>query len=93
MENNTLLIKILEVVQSEISTKAFNTWFKEISLGVNGDNKLTIYVANEFASDWIRKNYYQLLQTTAENLIDNKVELIITSKNNEEASDTIASLL
>ncbi|WP_456278809.1 DnaA N-terminal domain-containing protein [Bacillus sp. AK128] len=93
MENNTLLEKILEAVKSDISPKAFNTWFKSTSLEVKGDNNLIIYVANEFASDWVRKNYFKLLQTTAENLLKKKVEVIITSKNNEEASDTIASLL
>lgn len=93
MENNKLWGEILEEVKLEISPKAFNTWFKSTSIEITENNCLVIYVANEFASDWVRKNYFTLIHTAAKKILEKKVKVIITSKNNEEASDTIASLI
>ena len=93
MENNKLWREILEVVKSEISPKAFNTWFKSTSIEIKENNSLIICLANEFASDWVRKNYFTLIHTAAEKILEKEVNVIITSKNNEEASDTIASLI
>ncbi|WP_158318810.1 DnaA N-terminal domain-containing protein [Robertmurraya kyonggiensis] len=61
MENNKLWYEILESVKSEISPKAYNTWFKNTSLEIKENNSLVIYAANEFASDWVRKNYFTLI--------------------------------
>lgn len=93
MDNNELLEKVLEVIKLEISKKAFNTWFKDTSLVLRDNETLVIYVANEFASDWVRKHYFNLLHATAKNILNKEVGLIISSKNTEEASSTIASLL
>lgn len=93
MENNKLWGEILEVVKSEISPKAFNTWFKTTSFEIKENNSFIIYVANEFASDWIRKNYFTLIHAAAEKVLEKEVKVIITSKNNLEASDTMVSLI
>ena len=86
--NIKLWEEILVEVKSEISEKAFNTWFQNSSLDTTEDS-LFINVANEFAADWVRKNYSMILQSAAEKILNKKIEIIITSKKEEESINTI----
>jgi len=86
--NIKLWEEILVEVKSEISEKAFKTWFQKSSLDTT-ENSLIINVANEFAADWVRKNYLLILQSAAEKILNKKIKIIITAKKEEEAINTI----
>lgn len=93
MRNNKLWEEMLDLIKLEISPNAFNTWFKGTSLEIKEENNLIVYAGNEFASDWIRKNYSKLIKSSAEKILEKEVDLKITSKNDEEASETIGFFL
>jgi chromosomal replication initiation ATPase DnaA len=72
--------KLIVSIESEIGQNAANTWFKGSSIELDQNNKLIVYLENQFASDWVRHNYSKLIQTATEELLDSKVEILITSK-------------
>lgn len=80
MNNDELWRNVTVTIGSEIGQNVVNTWFKNSSIEGDQNNKLIVYVENEFASDWVRHNYSKLIQTHAEKLLDSKVEILITSK-------------
>ncbi|MDQ0230179.1 DnaA N-terminal domain-containing protein [Metabacillus malikii] len=93
MENKELLTKVLDTVKNEISTNAYNTWFKVISLERDSNGKIIIYAANEFASDWIRKNYSAIIHNTVKIQFAEDVDILITSKSDKNSTNSFASFL
>jgi chromosomal replication initiation ATPase DnaA len=80
MNNEELWNNIKASIESEIGEIAANTWFKSSSMELDQNNKLIVYLENQFASDWVRHNYSKLIQISAEKLLDSRVEILITSK-------------
>ncbi|WP_158638654.1 DnaA N-terminal domain-containing protein [Metabacillus litoralis] len=91
--HNTLQDDIFEAIKSEISPKAFKTWFSGANIALNEEKLIIVTAENEFASDWIKQHYSSLIKTTAEKILYKEVEVKIISKNDEEVSNTISSLL
>jgi chromosomal replication initiation ATPase DnaA len=80
MNNEELWSNIKASIESKIGENATNTWFKSSSIDLDHNNKLIIYLENQFASDWVRHNYSSLIRTTADELLNSNVEILITSK-------------
>lgn len=80
MKLSNLEEKIISCIQLEISEKAYKTWFKNVSIQNLENHTLIIQADNEFAADWIRKNYSEMIQRIAEELVNHQIELKIISK-------------
>jgi chromosomal replication initiation ATPase DnaA len=80
MNNEELWSNIKASIESQIGENTTNTWFRSSSIDLDLNNKLIVYLENQFASDWVRHNYSSLIQSTAEELLDSTVEILITSK-------------
>lgn len=93
MDKLQLWNKVLEIIRKEISEKAFTTWFKNTGIKSLTDDEIVIYAANDFAADWVRKNYSQLIGRSSSVILNKEMKITITSKSGEEAESTINSLL
>ena len=58
----------LNIVKSKLSSVSYDTWFKETKLYNISDNSLDILVPMSFHKDFLNKNYYDLIDSTINNL-------------------------
>ncbi|MFE7064251.1 DnaA N-terminal domain-containing protein [Sutcliffiella sp. NPDC057660] len=89
MDKLQLWNKVLEIIRKEISEKAFTTWFKNTGIKSLTDDEIVIYATNDFAADWVRKNYSQLIGRSSSAILNKEMKISITSKSSEEAESTI----
>lgn len=79
MNIDTLWEGMLHYIKDEINPNAFNTWFKNTSLKINGDGEITVFAGNDFAADWISKNYNSIIQSAADKAFAKKMQVSIRS--------------
>ncbi|MBM2816722.1 MAG: chromosomal replication initiation protein [Ignavibacteria bacterium] len=56
--------KCLNIIQDNVSSQVFKTWFEQIKPLQWENNQLTIQVPSQFFYEWIEEHYYSLLQKT-----------------------------
>jgi chromosomal replication initiator protein len=89
--------KCLEVIQDNINTQSFRTWFEPIRpLRLEG-NTLTIQVPSQFFYEWIEEHYVSLLRRTIRHFMgpEAKLEYSVIIENGEggrESSINIPTL-
>lgn len=59
-EEKMLLKIIMERAEKKFSKASIETWFKDLSLKINGD-KYILTAPNEFARDWLSERYNQFI--------------------------------
>jgi chromosomal replication initiator protein len=50
------------LLKARVSKEAYDTWFREISIGSIAENEATVKVPNRFFRDWIREHYQVILE-------------------------------
>lgn len=71
-------------LRKKINEKAFSTWFKNTEIKKRTETEVIFYAANPFAADWVRKNYSDLIQKTASDILNTEVNITFTSRQDEE---------
>jgi chromosomal replication initiator protein len=87
MDIQKVLNGILEDIKPELSSKAFATWFKNTELEVRNDDELVVYAGNDFAADWVRKNYIDMIRKSAVNILHKNVNISVASRPSEKAAN------
>ncbi|MDS1029830.1 chromosomal replication initiator protein DnaA [Bacillota bacterium LX-D] len=67
--------KTLDILENELSKPSFETWLKSTQLLDLDEHKATIGVPNEFAKDWLKDRYYNLIKNTIQLIVDQDIEL------------------
>ena len=77
-ELNQVWEKALELIEGRLSTPSFETWFSEIELVANNDNKLIFLVRNEFQADWLETRYLSMMKEVVEELTGRNFEFVFS---------------
>ncbi len=56
--------KCLKIIEDNVNSQVFKTWFEPISAQKWENNQLTILVPSQFFFEWIEEHFYNLLQKT-----------------------------
>ena len=67
---------ILNQLEGRIAEASFKTWFTETLLVDVGKDSLTIRVANRFTSDFLNKNYSEMISEIADSIYKKKYKII-----------------
>lgn len=75
MSLDVLWNKCLDIIKEDISSLAFETWFKDTSLHKVTDNKITIIVTMQIHKNHLLTNYNELLQKAISKVFNNELEI------------------
>ncbi len=81
----TIWQEVLLIIQEQLNTPTFETWFKNTqAVEINSDS-LTVSVPSSFAKDWLEKRHQQTLEAALEDIVGRKIELkmVVGSLKNE----------
>lgn len=68
---------LIEALAKKISKPSFDTWFLNSVLLIDEESQiLKIYSANSFTSNYLKNNYYNLIEKTVKDELNIKVEVI-----------------
>ena len=67
--------KTLDILSSELSKPTFETWLKSTYLAHFNDNVMIVSVPNEFAKEWLKSRYYNIIKNTLELIVNKDIEL------------------
>ena len=89
--SNELWTKIQEFLQKNLSKPSYETWIRPVRFGGFKDGNLTLFAPNSFSSDWLRKNYSQMIEEVAGKIHGNPVRVKV-QVNNQEIAETHTDL-
>ncbi|MBM7623750.1 DnaA N-terminal domain-containing protein [Sporohalobacter salinus] len=72
--------KLYKLLEEELPASSFNTWFSNLKLVTNIDNKLIFLTANEFQSDQLKNHYSSLLEQAMQELTNKNFKFSFASK-------------
>ena len=75
--------QLLELVENKLSKPSFDTWFSEVELVANNDNKLIFLVENDFQADWLETRYLDMLEESMKELTGEHFEFVFSAPSPE----------
>ena len=83
---------ILTQLETNLSKPSFDTWLKSTYLSSMENNQLTVVVPNDFAQEWLQKNYYNLIKEKTAAILNKEVSDVsinfITSHNETKTQNS-----
>tara|TARA_B100000700_G_scaffold325846_1_gene435713 strand:- start:1468 stop:2853 length:1386 start_codon:yes stop_codon:yes gene_type:complete len=73
--------RVQESLQKNLSKPSFETWIRPAVFSNFENGELTLLAPNSFSSDWLRKNYCETIEKTAEKIYGKPVKVLFKSKN------------
>ena len=84
---------VLEIIQDNVSTQSFKTWFEPIAPVALKGSVLTIQVPSQFFYEWLEEHYVTLLRKTIQRELgeDARLEyrIVIENSNNNKGPYTV----
>jgi len=80
--------RCLQIIEDNVNTQVYKTWFEPIKALKYNNNKLTVKVPSQFFCEWIEEHFYPLLQKTIFQVLGENAKLqyqVIV----DEKSDTL----
>ena len=88
---NPIWAEVQQLLQKNLSKPSFETWIRPAKFNGFENGLLTLITPNNFTSDWLRKNYSETIEKTAEEICGHNVKVIFKSEaninNNSNISD------
>ena len=79
---NSLWAEVQQLLQKNLSKPSFETWIRPAKFNCFENGLLTLIAPNNFASDWLRKNYCETIEKAAEEICGHNVKVIFKSQTN-----------
>ncbi len=67
--------KCLKIIQDNVSSQVFKTWFNPLKPLNWENNKLTLSVPSQFFFEWIEEHYYDLMRKTLSQVLGENASL------------------
>jgi chromosomal replication initiator protein len=84
--------RTLDIIKNELSKPSFETWLKSTKLLEIDGKDVFIEVPNEFAKDWLKTRYYNMIKNTVQLIINKDVDLYFVLPSETEKLHTIKKL-
>lgn len=82
---------VLDNLTEKMSRASFETWFKNTSIRSLDSNQITILAPTAFHTGWLQKHYLNVIQSTIEETIGEKLKInIVSADEPEEVAPIIA---
>ena len=79
---NPIWAEVQQLLQKNLSKPSFETWIRPAKFNCFENGLLTLIAPNNFASDWLRKNYCETIEKAAEEICGHNVKVIFKSQTN-----------
>ncbi len=79
--------KVQSSLKKNLSKPSYETWIRPTQFSSFENGELTLIAPNSFSSAWLRNNYAQTIQETAEEIFGEPVTVYVKVKETSEVSD------
>ena len=86
---NRIWIEVQKTLQKNLSKPSFETWIRPAKFSRFENGLLTLLTPNNFASDWLRKNYCETIEKAAEEVCGEPVKVLFKSEKNLNDSSNL----
>ncbi len=73
IDNNVFWDNFLKIIEDQVNSQSFNTWFKPLRLLDLNQNSIIISVPKAYFSSWLEEHYMSLLKSSSASLLDRDV--------------------
>ncbi len=80
--------KVQSSLKKNLSKPSYETWIRPTQFSSFENGELTLIAPNSFSSAWLRNNYSQTIQETAEEIFGEPVTVNVKVKEESEVSDS-----
>jgi chromosomal replication initiator protein len=86
--------EFLSIVQEQIQSQSFKTWFEPIKPSKLEGNELIVHVPSQFFYEWLEEHYYSLISSSLRKVMGEEAKLIYNVKPiDEKSSVSISSIV
>jgi chromosomal replication initiator protein len=85
----TIWDNTLAAIETRLSKPSFDTWFKSTQIESFVNNRITIIAPNEFARDWLRSRYANLIHDALYEVLGEEVDVRFVMPYNEETTNQL----
>ena len=79
--------KVQSSLKKNLSKPSYETWIRPTQFSSFENGELTLIAPNSFSSAWLRNNYSQTIQETAEDIFGEPVTVTVKVKESSETAD------
>ncbi len=89
-----LWLECLALIQQQIASQSYKTWFEPIKAINFESNELSVQVPSQFFYEWLEEHYYVLIKNTLARVVggDARLTYVVIPPVEDGVSDTISSV-